>query len=289
MLFFFGFLFACALIFSGVSAFIFWRTATTEHITLLCKASGNRLWLWAVVGIFSRTFSQIWAYFLFPLTLFPRLWLTPPAHSGRKGPPVLFVHGYVHIASVWLHFACFFKKAGYTDLHAYSYNTYKLTFEQCVERLEEELTALTQARTGQKIVLVGHSLGGLLIRAVLNRNTALSESLLAVVTLGTPHQGSSLGRVAPTPVGKSLAYKGRVVTELWENHVIPPCPCLSLYSLLDDLVLPLEGCRINLPGWQEKQTGPVCHIGLLYAPSVIKTTLTFIADVQKQQALTHKA
>ena len=73
--------------------------------------------------------------------------------------------------------------------------------------LGEALFAALQAETGlqgRKLVLVGHSLGGLVIKSGMTqaqvlgdlRRLALLETISGVVFVGTPHQGSNLATVA---------------------------------------------------------------------------------------------
>ena len=53
------------------------------------------------------------------------------------------------------------------------------------------------------MVLIGHSLGGLLIKSVLN-HPDLADHIGLVITLATPHQGSVLAGLAMGRLGRSL-------------------------------------------------------------------------------------
>ena len=76
-----------------------------------------------------------------------------------------------------------------------SIDRYGATIESAVERM-----ALA---TGSPVLLVGHSMGGLAIRAWLNAYGA-DHRVHRVVTIGTPHKGTWLARWAYTTNGKEM-------------------------------------------------------------------------------------
>jgi len=270
---------------SGVTYFVFWRQARgTEHMHLIREATGGRPWLWLGAGFLSSLASQVWTVALYPLFLIKRAWLRPPPRRGRASsagnkPPVLFVHGYTHTASAWILYASWFRKAGYTDLNATTYNSWTLDFAGIVRQLEREVRALLAERPGQKIVLVGHSLGGLAVRDLLNR-TELGEHVLAAVTLGSPHQGTTLAPLGMNTLGHTLAYQGALIRDIESRDRDTGVPCLALYSPVDNMVVPLEGLMIRREGWERQQTRPVCHVGMLYHRPTAQAALDFIARAE---------
>ncbi|WP_461209344.1 esterase/lipase family protein [Desulfocurvus sp. DL9XJH121] len=269
---------------SGTTYALFWHQARgTEHMDLLARESGGRPWIPLLRGFASSLVSQAVATALFPLFLVKHLWLTPlgAARSGRQGPPVLFVHGYTHSASAWLLFARWFHRAGYTDLHATTYNSWRLDFPAIVAQLEREIGAVLAARPGEKIVLVGHSLGGLAIRQFLN-TSPLRDRVLCAATMGTPHQGTTMAGLGMNHLGHSLAYKGQLIRSIEAADTPPPAPCLAVYSLVDNMVTPLDGLFIHAPGWKMAQTTPVCHVGMLYHRPTADIVLEFVDRVRRE-------
>lgn len=57
------------------------------------------------------------------------------------------------------------------------------------------VASIQQAMRPSALVLVGHSRGGLAARAYLQQSGPLPEHKLALLTIGTPHRGTPLGRV----------------------------------------------------------------------------------------------
>ncbi|BBD07826.1 esterase/lipase family protein [Desulfovibrio ferrophilus] len=261
---------------SVVTYWQFWRQAAgTAHMELLSQASHGHPWLWIGRGFLSSLVSQAAALLLYPLFLVTNTWLRPQASNGDGKPPVLFVHGYSHTAAAWILYATWFRRAGYTDLHAITYNSWKLDFRGIVEQLEHEAKTILNERPGQKIVLVCHSLGGLAARSLLN-TSELQDRILAVATLGTPHQGTTLAKMGMNKLAHKLEYRGQLIQEIEDQGVQTDVPCLAAYSLVDNMVMPLEGLRIRKNGWKELQIAPICHVGMLYHHPTAQAVLRFI-------------
>lgn len=260
-----------------VTYWLFWTgTAGTDHMTLLRARSDGHLWRWGAAAFASSLASQVACVLLYPAFLFQKYWLAPadPDAPGAK-PPVLFVHGYTHTASAWLFFAAWFRRAGYRDLHAITYNSLTRTFPEIVDQLETEVARILRERPGRPVLLVGHSLGGLAIRDFLN-TSPLAARVGAAVTLGTPHQGSTLAGLGMNALARTLQFKGPLIRAIESRDTPPTAPCLSLYSPLDNMVLPPEALRIHKPGWTEQEADPVCHIGMLYHHPTATTVLDFL-------------
>jgi pimeloyl-ACP methyl ester carboxylesterase len=105
--------------------------------------------------------------------------------------------------------------------------------------------------TNPRIMLVGHSRGGLAARAFLQIPASSSErnAVSALLTVGTPHRGSPLGRIYPflNDNPSSLGEIGRDLV-----RATKPWPVYDLYDspdwfLVDDLRIPLGGLTLIIP------------------------------------------
>lgn len=77
-----------------------------------------------------------------------------------------------------------------TSVHVFDYQSRKLT----IREIAKQLATFTDHYTrGAPVSFVGHSLGGLIVRA-LDKEHLCSSSLHRLVTLGTPHNGASIAR-----------------------------------------------------------------------------------------------
>jgi triacylglycerol lipase len=127
----------------------------------------------------------------------------PSAHPASPPVPVVLVHGYICNHRVWDALAARLLNAGHTvyrlDLEPLftSIDDYASQLEQAVNELCRETGAL-------KVALIGHSMGGLVIRAWMR--SFGSERVQRVITLGTPHQGTRIDPHPKTSNGRQMGW-----------------------------------------------------------------------------------
>lgn len=138
------------------------------------------------------------------------------AAPAMPGLPVLLVHGYICNHRVWDKMAQALQQAGHPvlaiDLEPLftSIDDYAPLIEQAVQRLQQQ--------TGeQKIALLGHSMGGLAIRAWIRANG--TKRAAQVITLGTPHQGTRIASFALTPNVAQMAWHSEWLQALQAQEV----------------------------------------------------------------------
>jgi triacylglycerol lipase len=260
-----------------ITAARFWASAWgTPHLEHIRRASGGRPWAWALHEMLSCLASLGVSLVLYPAFLVQSLWLPRPGPKA-SGPPVLLTHGLFHTSSAWFFYARWLPRAGFTRLHAWTYNSFTLDFDGVVEGLSRQVEALRERYPGQKVLLVGHSLGGLAIRAYLSRPGA-AERATAAVSLAAPHQGSKLASLGFCPLARSLLCASPLYLRLNGAEVPAPVPALSIYTPVDNMVIPNDFARISVPGWTELETAPVSHVWLLYHRPAAMAAIRFLQD-----------
>jgi len=113
---------------------------------------------------------------------------------------VLFVHGMGRSSLSWLPTLARFRAHGFT-VQTFSYNVTRENFSQIVLRLVKCLSLLAQHGD---YVLVGHSLGGVLLRAALAQAPAKMRKPSLLFLLGSPILPSRLARY----LRKNRLYRG---------------------------------------------------------------------------------
>lgn len=162
------------------------------------------------------------------------------SHLPRVGTPVLLVHGYLANKSNWYLVERELRAAGFGEIHAMNYSFRGADIEKlardCVLRAHEVM-----ASTGtDSIHLVGHSLGGLIIRRAVQAY-GLDEAR-AVATVATPHGGVDLARLSSVighsnTIGSQLRPGSTYLREMWAGaHEMPDATFFAFYSNLDLLV-----------------------------------------------------
>jgi triacylglycerol lipase len=210
----------------------------------------------------------------YPLAYRHKLW-HPNPDRGCALPPVLLVHGLYHNSSAWVLYRRWLKRSGFKNVYAFSYSSWKVSFSDLLEELDHQVTRLLDLFPERQVVLIGHSLGGLLSRAYVEC-TGNTGKVGAVVTLGAPHQGSKLAALGFGKLARSLLYRGALITRLETEARAISVPRLAIHSPLDNMVLPNEALRAPHAGWEYFESGPISHIGMLFHKPSAKQACEYI-------------
>jgi triacylglycerol lipase len=186
----------------------------------------------------------------------------PPDANGRVG--VVLVHGFVCNRGLWTPWLRRLRAAGVPFIAVNlepvfgSIDEYPPLIEAAVRRLE--------AATGQQPVVVGHSMGGLAIRAWLARNQA-DDRVRRVITIGTPHQGTWLANWSHLAAnGSQMRPRGP-----WLQQLSAAEPAsrrelfLCLYGHGDNIVFPASNAL--LPGAASLHIAGTAHVEMVDHPA----------------------
>ncbi|SNS12894.1 Alpha/beta hydrolase family protein [Humidesulfovibrio mexicanus] len=204
------------------------------------------------------------------------------------GPAVILVHGLYHNPAAWFVLRRRLARAGFADVRCYGYPSFGRPFGDIVSGLEELVRRAALEVPDGRVALVGHSLGGLVIRAacgpLAQADAGHGVRIAGVATLGAPHRGSVLAaRLGVGRLARGLAPGGEVLEAV---RGLPPCPgpALSLYTPTDCMVQPLSGALLEgrelSAGWTERAVPPVSHVGLLYSARVHAEVLAFLTSLR---------
>lgn len=134
-----------------------------------------------------------------------------PATGATPQIPVVLVHGYVCNHRIWDTVAQGLRAQGHTVL-AVNLEPLFTSIDKYVMPIEVAVMELCQQTGTSQVALVGHSMGGLAIRAWMR--TCGVDRVARVLTLGTPHAGTQLARGTRTPNGKQMAWQSTWLAEL---------------------------------------------------------------------------
>jgi pimeloyl-ACP methyl ester carboxylesterase len=158
--------------------------------------------------------------------------------------PVVLVHGYAATESVWTPLRRALAEAGFGHIVSLNYNS----FATDPGTVSAELTHQALAAAGaSRVHLVGHSLGGLVVRGALAASAALSAQTASAVTIASPHRGVFLARIAPGRCAR-IMHRG-------PGPVLPgvdaprPVRWLAYYSDADRVVPPVSA-RLDDPQYR---------------------------------------
>ncbi len=227
-----------------------------------------------VLPVTRMWWAAMWAALLVilahPLDLILRRFMAGKNQDGpAEYPPLLLVHGLYHNATGWFFFRRRLQKAGFSRIHRYTYDSWNTTITQVTNRMEETVADMEARYPGEKPILVGHSLGGVIIRNWL-ADRGNPERVRGALTLGAPHKGSKMAAFALRELGRTLLPSNPFFADLARRESPASIPCLSLASEADGMVLPQENLLPVTPGWNFRLTPYCTHVGLLTSPAVAR-------------------
>ena len=163
-------------------------------------------------------FGEYWAWLRFGLRQLS--WAkTPPqvrlatAHpsSDASRIPVVLVHGYLCNHRVWDVMADRLRRAGHPVLGV-DLEPLFTSIDLYAPLIEKAVAGLCRQTGAEKVALIGHSMGGLAIRAWMR--TYGTSRVARVITLGTPHVGTQIASRVKTDNGKQMLLRSAWLQEL---------------------------------------------------------------------------
>jgi hypothetical protein len=178
--------------------------------------------------------------------------------------PVLLVHGLVDNRSVFAVMRRSLRRRGFSSVCSWNYSPLLGDVAQGARDLAEHIETICQETGHERVHVVGHSLGGLMARYLVQRLGG-DRRIESLVTLGTPHQGSVWAHVVPTPLVRQLRPGSELLQEL--EQPAPGCATriTAIYSDIDQMVVPTSSGRCDHPDLDARNV-PVRGVGHLSLP-----------------------
>jgi triacylglycerol esterase/lipase EstA (alpha/beta hydrolase family) len=178
---------------------------------------------------------------------------------ARVETPVLLVHGVLCNAGVWVRLARHLRRHGVAGLYSLSYGPPLASIDTFAEQLARKIDAIAAATGAASVMIVAHSMGGLVARAHLREHG--TARIARIVTIGSPHHGSMLAWFFP---GRSLAQMrpgSAWLARLNAERLDPALRFVSLWSWHDSMVAPQTSSE--LPGAADVVLTGIGHNALL--------------------------
>lgn len=191
--------------------------------------------------------------------------------NGRRG--VVFVHGFVCNRGLWTPWMTQLRAMG----HAFEAVNLEPVFgsiDEYVQIIDAAVRRVTEA-TGSSPILVCHSMGGLAARAWL-RSTGDETRAYHIVTIGTPHHGTWLGRFSRVRNGDQMRLNSAWLQQLFQDEPKSRFERFTCwFSNCDNIVFPASTAMLE--GADNRFVQGTAHVSLAFSPVVVATTLAAIA------------
>jgi pimeloyl-ACP methyl ester carboxylesterase len=192
----------------------------------------------------------------------PASWPVPEATEQAA---ILLVHGFGGAPTVWTPATRHLQARGIDRLSAFSYDSWSSNSPALGQRLGDIVKELSSS-TGRQVHVLGHSLGGVLLRfALLDPDVAAVVG--CAVTIASPHSGVGVARLAPRGPAVDLRPGSPALSRLAEHPPDPRVRWTAYAGELDALVRPR--CAM-LPAAAQSVTNVLVpgegHLSILQSP-----------------------
>ena len=185
------------------------------------------------------------------------------ADIAAAGRPVVLVHGIGDNRSAFTLLRRTLRRRGFGRIITVNYSPLTSDVRKAAADLGRHVERVCRQSGYEQVFLVGHSLGGIIARYYV-QCLAGDSRVGTLVTLGSPHAGTQLARMAPLLVGRQLRPNSELMREL-----AGPARCttrfMAIYSDRDEVVVPNRSARLDHPDLivTRLQVHGVGHLSLL--------------------------
>ncbi|NIM41487.1 MAG: permease [Hydrogenophaga sp.] len=203
----------------------------------------------------------------------------PDSEAPLKGAAVVLVHGFVCNRGFWLPWLRALRERG----TAYATVNLEPVFGSIDAYVPQVEAAIRRAeRLGdEKPVLVCHSMGGLAARAWLAADPRNAERVQWLITIGSPHRGTWIGRFSRVANGRQMRVDcdwlcQLAVREREQRGDSPYAQFVCWYADTDNIVFPAS--TATLPGADNRLVPGAAHVDLAFHPKVMGESLAMLAS-----------
>lgn len=197
--------------------------------------------------------------------------LQPRVSETSFDAPVILVHGYMHNRSGFAAMGVALRRRGFEWVHALNYNPLGHSVPSLGAKLAQRVDEVLEITGAEQVHLVGHSLGGLVIRDFVQRLGG-DKLTRRAVTIGSPNRGTLTAYAAFGQAGRDMRPGSAYLKEL-NSRRMDECDCefTAIYSDLDALIIPAHSAKLApASNVRNAYIGSVGHGSLLLDPNTIR-------------------
>lgn len=239
----------------------YYEAANGTHLEVL-RARG-KVSLFLLNGFLWSMYSHILMVLTAATGLHRKFYRLPTGRAERT--PIIFIHGLYHNHTAWYLYLRWFRRWGWEHTTAMNLRGKFRSIQNYVQVLTEEVERVLADTGSSQVDLVGHSMGGLVIRSYLANDSA-KEKVRRVVTLGSPHHGSKFTVFGVGEATKEMRPGSSFLEKLNQAGIQLPETnrFYSIYTIVDNMVLPNDSPKLAWDGVKNIETRTVSHVGLVF-------------------------
>jgi pimeloyl-ACP methyl ester carboxylesterase len=194
--------------------------------------------------------------------------------QGARQCGVVFVHGFVCNRGLWNPQMSKLRQSGVPFVAVNLEPVFGSI--DCYVDIVDEAVKRIGAATGLAPVVVAHSMGGLAVRAWLDAKQS-DTHVRRLITIGTPHHGTFLGRFGVSPNSKQMRLSSEWLQRLAErepSHRFDRFTCF--YGNCDNIVFPAS--TATLPRADNRHIGGIAHVHMAFHDDVFSEVMLWVGS-----------
>ena len=200
--------------------------------------------------------------------------------------PVVLVHGYGHNRSGWFALDRSLRAAGFSSVHTMNYVAWgREGVPQLAQRLADRVAEVLRLTGASKVHLVGHSLGGVLIRWYV-QELGGDAFVDTAITVASPHEGTVTANIGVGPCARDLRPGSTVLRRLAATARRTDVSWVAFYSNLDLVVQPASAAQLRSPalGAENVLVKDHGHVGIMSSPVVVDAIVERLEHAERPLA-----
>jgi triacylglycerol lipase len=200
--------------------------------------------------------------------------------NSTSGPLIVLIHGFVCNAGMWGPLRRRLRDAGFDAVRAINLDPFYRSMRASRADYQRQLDALGKLYPEREVVLIGHSMGGVLARMELLEQP---ERLAYAITLGAPHAGTALARwVSSLKFGPARPDSSWLLAFNAAHAELPASIAQRLFNIwtdADNIVSPQQSAELgpDAVGLQLRRSG-VGHLQLAADARVLSAIEAFLRE-----------
>lgn len=218
------------------------------------------------------------------IIIFPLGYIEPDplreVHSDRKEKPVLLVHGYFMSRACFILLYLRMRQTGKRTIFTINLRPRTAPIEELAHQLSEKIEEVLVLTKSNQVDIIGHSMGGIVARYYIEQMNG-AKKVNKLITLGSPHNGTKIAVFGIGANARELRSGSDFMRGLNAGPLSGEVKYFSLWSNLDNLVLPQESSILREPGVSIKFYG-IGHLTLLFSPRVFLKIMEILESNELQ-------
>lgn len=187
--------------------------------------------------------------------------------------PIVLVHGFYSNAGFWHRMKQGLRAAGWENLFSLNLEPLFTDLDHYAEQLRERIEQVCAASGSGSVIVVTHSMGGLVARACARR---APERIRHVICLGTPHHGTALACLVPSKTTRQMRPNSDWLREL-NADCVEGRELTNLYSEHDNIIVPQTNA--SLRGAENVPLQGIGHLEMAFSNRVLQSVTDILSRI----------